>query len=78
MNELTEKVRNILSEYMDLDQLPGNENEPMPLDSMMLLEIIALIESETGITIPDEDIAAIDSYNSLIGTVQRRAGGAAA
>jgi acyl carrier protein len=78
MNELTEKVKHILSEYMDLDQLTGNENESMPLDSMMLLEIIALIESETGITIPDEDVAAIDSYNSLMGIVLRCAGGAAA
>ncbi|MBU1170685.1 MAG: hypothetical protein KKD44_14080 [Proteobacteria bacterium] len=71
-NTLKEKLLKILSGYMDIDQVTGNEDESILLDSMMFLEIIAVIESELDVTIFDEEIESMDSFNAMLDIISSK------
>lgn len=68
-NELKEKLLTILSGYVDTDLIADHEDDPVMIDSMEFLEIIAVVESELGIGISDGEIMAMESFNTMLDIV---------
>ncbi len=69
---LKETLLEILSRVMESVNVIGNEDDPLPVDSIMLLEIITIIDSEFSISISDSEIFSIESFNDLMGLVKKK------
>lgn len=69
---LKERLLEILSRVMDSVNVIGNEDEPLPVDSIMLLEIITKIDQEFAITISDSEVFSIESFNDMMGLVKNK------
>lgn len=54
--EMKEKLKNIVADVIEVDQLEDNDRfvEDYGVDSMMVLELVASIEKEFSITIPED------------------------
>lgn len=73
--ELLEQLRAILTEVLELEpgQLAptGSFVNDYEADSMTAIDIIARIEQELGVAIPDEALGEITDLNAVIGLVAR-------
>jgi len=57
-----------LKEYLDSNRAPlppiGDLNEPLQLDSLALIRLVAFLESELGIRIEDDELVA-ENFETL-------------
>lgn len=69
--ELREKLREIVAEVAELDEVPDDTPfKDLGIDSMMAIEIIADVERSYGIKVPEEELESIVDLNSVVALVQ--------
>lgn len=68
-NELIEKVNNVLADEFEAnveDLTPdANIKEALQLDSLSIVDMVALIESEFGVKIPGNEVGTIKTFGDL-------------
>lgn len=76
--EILVKVRNLIveiAEDMDIDEADvANDShlvEDLELDSMALLEVLAGMEKEFGVKIPETEFPNLTSINACVATVEK-------
>lgn len=67
--ELVERVNEVLAEEFEIevaDIAPdGDIKETLELDSLSLVDMVALIESNFGVKIKSQEVASIKTFDSL-------------
>jgi len=73
--ELRERLRAIVAEVAELDEVPDGEPfSDLGIDSMIAIEIIADVEREYKIKVPEDELKQIVDLNSVVALVQARLG----
>lgn len=71
--ELKEKVRAIVAEVAEIDEVPDNTAfKDLGIDSMMAIEIVAEVERTYGLKVPEEELEKITDLNSVVALVQAK------
>ncbi len=77
-DEILEKVRALIveiAEDMDIDEADVSNDshlvEDLELDSMALLEVLAGLEKEFGVKIPETEFPNLTSINACVATVEK-------
>lgn len=69
MDELIKKVNTVLAEEFEAevsDLTPdANIKEALQLDSLSIVDMVALIESEFGVKIPGNEVGTIKTFGDL-------------
>lgn len=69
--ELKEKLRAIVTEVAELDEVPDAKPfKDLGIDSMMAIEIIAEIERAYKIKIPEDELTQVTDLESVLRLVQ--------
>lgn len=75
MNELIEKINEVLAEEFEIgveDITPeANIKETLQLDSLSLVDMVALIESEFGVKIQSSELINIQTFAALYDFVSK-------
>ena len=73
--EIIEQVNNLLEEEFEVEQsefIPdANLKETLGLDSINLVDLIALVQMTYKITIPVEDLKQIQTFNDLYDYIEQ-------
>jgi acyl carrier protein len=71
--ELKEKVRAIVAEVAEIEEVPdGTAFKDLGIDSMMAIEIVAEVERTYGLKVPEEDLEKITDLNSVVALVHAK------
>ena len=66
MSELKEKLRAIVAEVSEIDDIPDDVPfTELGIDSMMALEVVAEVERQYKIRVPEEELKSIRDFNSV-------------
>ncbi|HEX7477178.1 MAG TPA: acyl carrier protein [Polyangiales bacterium] len=66
-DELREKLRAIVIEIAEIDEVPDDEAfKDLGIDSMMAIEIIAEIERSYRIKVPEAELEKVRDLNSVV------------
>jgi acyl carrier protein len=69
--DLKEKLREIIIEVAEIDEVPDDTPfKDLGIDSMMAIEIIAEVEREYKLRIPEEELENITDLNSVVALVE--------
>ena len=75
VESLTKEVRSIIAEIaeMEEEEIKGDSNfvEDLGFDSMMALEILARLEKQYKIKIPEEELVKLADLNQTVALVKR-------
>jgi acyl carrier protein len=78
-DELKEKLREIIAEVAELDEVPDETPfADLGIDSMMAMEIVAEVERTYKVSIPEEELQDLTSFAKVHGKVQQKLGEVAA
>ena len=78
MSDLKEKLRAIVAEVAEIDEVPDTEPfKELGIDSMMAIEIVAEIERTYKIKIPEQELAQVTDLASVLRLVEGKLGAAA-
>ena len=73
-NEIIEQVNSLLSEEFEIEQSEfapeASLKETLQLDSINLVDLIALVQMTYQITIPVEDLHQIQTFNDLYNYIE--------
>jgi acyl carrier protein len=73
--EIIEQVNSLLEEEFEVEQSEfapeGNLKETLSLDSINLVDLIALVQTTYKITIPIEDLKKIQTFNNLYDYIEQ-------
>ncbi len=70
MDQLKEKLREIIAEVAEIDDVPDDVPfKELGIDSMMAIEIVADVERTYQLSIPEEELQQIVDLNSVYGLV---------
>ena len=73
--EIIEQVNSLLAEEFEVEQSEfepeGNLKETLSLDSINLVDLIALVQMTYKITIPIEDLKKIQTFNNLYDYIEQ-------
>lgn len=71
--ELKEKLRGIVSEVSEVDEIPDDtEFRDLGIDSMMAIEIVAEIERTYKITVPEEELKTLTNLTKVYELVKSK------
>ena len=74
-NEIIEQVNNLLAEEFEIEQSEftpdANLKETLNLDSINLVDLIALVQFTYKITIPVEELHTIQTFNDLYDYIEQ-------
>jgi acyl carrier protein len=71
--DLKEKLREIIIEVAEIDEVPDDTPfKDLGIDSMMAIEIIAEVEREYKLRIPEEELEKITDLNSVVALVEEK------
>ncbi|MDD9937356.1 MAG: acyl carrier protein [Myxococcales bacterium] len=71
--DLKEKLREIVCEVAEIDEVPDDTPfKDLGIDSMMAIEIIADVERNYGIKVPEEELEQISDLNSVVTLVNSK------
>lgn len=71
--ELKEKVRAIVAEVAEIDEVPDNTAfKDLGIDSMMAIEIVAEVERTYGLKIPEDELEQITDLDSVVALVKTK------
>lgn len=66
MSELKEKLRAIVAEVSEIDEIPDEASfSELGIDSMIALEIIAEVERTYKVRVPEEELKNVTNFNSV-------------
>ena len=72
-NDLKEKLRAIVAEVAELDEVPdATPFKELGIDSMMAIEIISEVERAYGIKVPEEELEKISNLDSVVELVKSK------
>ena len=75
-NELIAKVNNVLAEEFEVEESiitpDANIKQTLELDSLSLVDMVALIESEFGVKIQPADLAKVQTFEALYNYLAER------
>ena len=72
-SELREKLRAIVAEVAEIDEVPDDASfKDLGIDSMMAIEIIAEIERTYKIKVPENELEQVRDLNSVVGLVEAK------
>lgn len=73
MSDLKEKLRAIVAEVAEIDEVPDTELfKDLGIDSMMAIEIIAEVERSYGIKVPEDELTKITHLQSVVDLVSEK------
>lgn len=71
--DLKEKLREIIAEVSELDEIPDDVPfRDLGIDSMMAVEIVAEVERTYKLSIPEEELQDLTDFNQVYDKVQRK------
>jgi acyl carrier protein len=71
MSDLKEKIRAIVIEVAELDEVPDSTPfKELGIDSMMAIEIVAEIERAYAIKVPEEELQKVTNLDSVVEIVE--------
>lgn len=74
-DDLREKIREIICEVAELDEVPDDAPfKDLGIDSMMAIEIVSEIEREYKLVIPEDELTEIVDLNSVFEKVKSKLG----
>jgi len=66
MSELKEKLRAIVAEVSEIDEIPDETSfSELGIDSMIALEIVAEVERTYKVRVPEEELKNVTNFNSV-------------
>jgi acyl carrier protein len=72
-DELKEKLRAIIAEVAEIDEVPDDVPfRDLGIDSMMAIEIVAEVEREYKLSIPEEELEELTHFNAVYQKVQQK------
>jgi len=72
-SELREKLRAIVAEVAEIDEVPDDVPfKTLGIDSMMAIEIVAEFERAYKIKVPEDELAQIRDLNSVVALVESK------
>jgi acyl carrier protein len=73
MSELKEKLRSIVAEVSEIDEIPDDTSfSELGIDSMMALEIVAQVERTYKVSVPEEELKTVTNFNSVYELFDKR------
>ena len=73
--ELKEKLRDIVSEVSEVEEIPDDTPfADLGIDSMMAIEIVAEVERTFKLSIPEEELEELTSFGRVFEKVQDKLG----
>ena len=64
--ELKEKLRAIVAEVSEVDEIPdGTPFTELGIDSMMAIEIVAEVERQYKVSVPEEELKTLSNFQSV-------------
>ena len=73
--ELKENLRRIISEVSEIDEVPDEKDfRELGIDSMMAIEIVADVERQFKIKVPESELEKIVNLNSVVELVRAKLG----
>jgi acyl carrier protein len=70
MSQLKEEIRALISEIAEVDTIPDDTHfKDLGIDSMMGVEIVAAIERQYQIKIPDAELQEVSTLNKSVAIV---------
>lgn len=74
-DELREKLREIISEVSEVDEIPDDAMfQDLGIDSMMAIEIVADVERTFKLSIPEEELQDLVNLNAVFDKVKKKLG----
>ena len=68
-NEIIAKVNSVLAEEFEVDESiitpEANIKKTLELDSLSLVDMVALIDNEFGVKIPNSELASVPTFQAL-------------
>jgi acyl carrier protein len=66
MSELKEKLRAIVAEVSEIDEIPDETPfSELGIDSMMALEIVAEVERQYKVAVPEEELKRLTNFAAV-------------
>ena len=79
MSDLKEKLRAIVAEVSEIDEIPDETSfSELGIDSMMALEIVAEVERQYKVSVPEEELKELRNFASVYTLFSRHIGSATA
>jgi acyl carrier protein len=64
--DLKEKLRAIVAEVSEIDEIPDNTPfAELGIDSMMAIEIVAEVERQYKVSVPEEELKSLSDFESV-------------
>jgi acyl carrier protein len=75
MADLKEKLRAIVAEVSEIDEIPDETPfSELGIDSMMAIEIVAEVERQYKVSVPEEELKALTNFESVYQLFAKRIG----
>ena len=66
MSDLKEKLRAIVAEVSEIDDIPDDASfSELGIDSMMALEVVAEVERQYKLRVPEEELKGLTNFNAV-------------
>jgi acyl carrier protein len=66
MSELKQKLRSIVAEVSEIDEIPDETPfADLGIDSMMALEIVAEVERQYKVTVPEDELKGLTNFKAV-------------
>ncbi|MEY4509438.1 MAG: hypothetical protein RLZZ450_1560 [Pseudomonadota bacterium] len=71
--ELKEKLRAIVAEVSEIDEIPDSAPfSELGIDSMMAIEIVAEVERQYKVSVPEDELKTLSDFNSVYALFAKR------
>jgi acyl carrier protein len=75
MAELKDKLRAIVAEVSEIDEIPDETPfSELGIDSMMAIEIVAEVERQYKVSVPEEELKGLTNFESVYQLFAKRIG----
>jgi acyl carrier protein len=72
-DDLKDKLRSIIAEVAEIDEVPDDVPfRDLGIDSMMAIEIVAEVEREYKLSIPEDELEELTDFNAVLRKVQQK------
>lgn len=73
MSDLREKLRAIVAEVSEIDEIPDETPfSELGIDSMIALEIVAEVERAYKVRVPEEELKSLTNFDSVVKLFETR------
>lgn len=73
MSELKQKLRAIVAEVSEIDEIPDETPfADLGIDSMMALEIVAEVERQYKVAVPEDELKGLTNFQSVYDLFSRK------